>query len=79
MTEEAQPVKTAKAKKTEEPKPDPNALPVSVWIANSEAAFGMPPEIVRAALSLGGHETYNRDEVQIAVSNFMQRPVEQEG
>jgi hypothetical protein len=76
VTEEAQPVKTEKKKA---PKVDPNALPVSVWVANADEALGQRPEIVRAALYLDGHETYNRDQVNNAVNKFMQRPVEQEG
>lgn len=76
LVEEALPVKNGKKKATVV---DPNALPVSEWVANAEEAFNQRPEIVRAALYLDGRDTYNREQVNTAVNKFMQRPVEQEG
>lgn len=53
-----------------------DGLPADVWVNNAYEALGVTPEVVRAALSLAGGDTYNRADVVQAIDAYMKRPVD---
>lgn len=56
-------------------RPKTNALSADAWVAAANDAFGVSPEVVRAALSLKNQPEYSRTEVTQAIDAYMKRPV----
>jgi hypothetical protein len=53
-----------------------DSLPADAWVSAAYEAFDLPPEVVRAALSVNVSDTYNRSDVSQAIVAYLTRPAD---